>query len=360
MVLTRLLINNFRNIEQASISPTPDFNFLIGANGSGKTSVLEAIYTLGHGRAFRTLHTNRIIRHDQPAFVLHGRIADKEYIQRDIAVGLMKDRLGSTKIRINNDDRPGVAALARLLPIQLITPEGFRLLNGGPKYRRAYIDWGCFHQSPDFFQKWSNYRRLLKQRNAALRQTLRYEHILPWDQELAPLAEEISALRLEYSRAIIAGIMETCAQFLPECTLTFSFQRGWDKDRNYATLLEQQFQRDRELTYTAHGPHKADFRIRTEGVPVEEVLSRGQLKLLVCALRLAQGEHLSQRSNQKCLYLIDDFASELDECRRHLLGVRLKAAYAQVFVSAISADHIIDMVDEKGKMFHIKKGKITP
>lgn len=356
MALTRLLIKDFRNIEQADLQLAPGFNFLVGANGSGKTSVLEAIYTLGHGRAFRSLQAGRVIRHDEAAFVLHGRLEGKE---REISVGLTKNRAGDSKVRIDGSDGHKVAELAQLLPMQLITPEGFTLLNGGPKYRRAYVDWGCFHNTPGFFNAWSNLRRLLKQRNAALRQVSRYSQIRPWDQELVPLAEQISLWRAGYSAAISAEITATCSQFLPEFDLRFSFQRGWDKESDYGELLERNFERDRALTYTASGPHKADFRIRAEGTPVEDLLSRGQLKLLMCALRLAQGEFLTSQSGRRCVYLIDDFASELDDSRRRLLAERLKATQAQVFVSAISAEHVIDMTDEKGKMFRVEKGKIA-
>jgi len=356
MALTRLLIKDFRNIEQADLQLAPGFNFLVGANGSGKTSVLEAIYTLGHGRAFRSLQAGRVIRHDEAAFVLHGRLEGKE---REISVGLTKNRAGDSKVRIDGSDGHKVAELAQLLPMQLITPEGFTLLNGGPKYRRAYVDWGCFHNTPGFFNAWSNLRRLLKQRNAALRQVSRYSQIRPWDQELVPLAEQISQWRAEYSAAISAEITATCSQFLPEFDLRFSFQRGWDKESDYGELLERNFERDRALTYTASGPHKADFRIRAEGTPVEDLLSRGQLKLLMCALRLAQGEFLTSQSGRRCVYLIDDFASELDDSRRRLLAERLKATQAQVFVSAISAEHVIDMTDEKGKMFRVEQGKIA-
>ena len=356
MALTRLLIKDFRNIEQADLALAPGFNFLVGANGSGKTSVLEAIYTLGHGRAFRSLQAGRVIRHDEAAFVLHGRIEGSE---REISVGLTKNRAGDSKVRIDGSDGHKVAELAQLLPMQLITPEGFTLLNGGPKYRRAYVDWGCFHNTPGFFNAWSNLRRLLKQRNAALRQVTRYSQIRAWDQELVPLAEQISQWRAEYSEAISTEIVATCGQFLPEFALNFSFQRGWDKESAYAELLERNFERDRALTYTASGPHKADFRIRADGTPVEDLLSRGQLKLLMCALRLAQGEFLTRQSGRRCLYLIDDFASELDDSRRRLLAQRLKATQAQVFVSAIATDHVIDMSDEKGKMFRVEQGKIA-
>ncbi|GKW13016.1 DNA replication/repair protein RecF [Pectobacterium punjabense] len=356
MALTRLLIKDFRNIEAADLALVPGFNFLVGANGSGKTSVLEAIYTLGHGRAFRSIQAGRVIRHDQSEFVLHGRIDGTE---TERSVGLSKNRQGDSKVRIDGSDGHKVAELAQLLPIQLITPEGFTLLNGGPKFRRAFLDWGCFHNEPGFFAAWSNMKRLLRQRNAALRQVSHYGQLRAWDQELVPLAERISEWRAQYAKAIANDIAATCTQFLPEFSLGFSFQRGWDKESEYAELLERQFERDRMLGYTALGPHKADFRIRASGVAVEDMLSRGQLKLLMCALRLAQGEFLTRQNGLRCLYLIDDFASELDSTRRRLLAERLKATHAQVFVSAVSAEQIEDMIGEKGKMFRVEQGKIT-
>ncbi|TCV95479.1 DNA replication/repair protein RecF [Biostraticola tofi] len=359
MALSRLLIRNFRNIESADLALASDFNFLVGANGSGKTSVLEAIYTLGHGRAFRSLQAGRVIRHEQEQFVLHGRIESSEEAGRETSVGLSKSRQGDSKVRIDGSDGHKVAELAQLLPMQLITPEGFTLLNGGPKFRRAFMDWGCFHNEPGFFTAWVNLKRVLKQRNAALRQVSRYAQLRAWDQELIPLTAQISQWRAEYSQAIAADITATCAQFLPEFRLDFTFSRGWDRESEYGELLERQFERDRALTYTASGPHKADFRIRADGVPVEDMLSRGQLKLLMCALRLAQGEFLTHQNGRRCLYLIDDFASELDIGRRRLLAERLKATGAQVFVSAVSADQIRDITDEKGKMFHVEQGKIS-
>lgn len=101
MSLTRLLIRDFRNIETADLALSPGFNFLVGANGSGKTSVLEAIYTLGHGRAFRSLQIGRVIRHEQEAFVLHGRLQGEE---RETAIGLTKDKQGDSKVRIDGTD----------------------------------------------------------------------------------------------------------------------------------------------------------------------------------------------------------------------------------------------------------------
>ncbi|VFS30210.1 DNA replication and repair protein [Escherichia coli] len=147
MSLTRLLIRDFRNIETADLALSPGFNFLVGANGSGKTSVLEAIYTLGHGRAFRSLQIGRVIRHEQEAFVLHGRLQGEE---RETAIGLTKDKQGDSKVRIDGTDGHKVAELAHLMPMQLITPEGFTLLNGGPNTEEHSSTGDAFTTNPDF------------------------------------------------------------------------------------------------------------------------------------------------------------------------------------------------------------------
>lgn len=359
MSLSRLLIRDFRNIENADLTLSAGFNFLIGANGSGKTSVLEAIYTLGHGRAFRSQHNTRIIRHGQPAFTLHGRVYSDPIQPAPTLLGLTKNRQGESTVRIDGTDSHKVADLALLLPMQLITPEGFTLLNGGPKYRRAFLDWGCFHQQNGFFTAWSQLKRLLKQRNAALRQAVRYDHVQHWDRQLIPLAEQISQWRADYMQAISEHIIASCQQFLPEFSLSLAFQRGWEKESPYQEILTGHFARDKILMHTSWGPHKADLRIRADGAPVEETLSRGQLKLLMCALRLAQGEFFTRHSGRHCLYLIDDFASELDEHRRQLLATRLTQSQSQVFVSAIHAEHIQFMMTKNSRLFLVDQGKIT-
>lgn len=146
MSLSRLLIKDFRNIEHADLALSPGFNFLVGANGSGKTSVLEAIYTLGHGRAFRSLQIGRVIRHEQDAFVLHGRLQGEE---RETAIGLTKDKQGDSKVRIDGTDGHKVAELAHLMPMQLITPGvGQQVESGGGRHLHPSPVDGCPRRAP--------------------------------------------------------------------------------------------------------------------------------------------------------------------------------------------------------------------
>ncbi|MDF7666554.1 DNA replication/repair protein RecF [Orbaceae bacterium ESL0727] len=362
MTISHINIHHFRNIEHAELSLSPSFNFIIGDNGSGKTSLLEAIYMMGHGRAFRHTQANRIIQHDQPELVLFSKL--QSIHQQTHSIGLAKSRTNDSKtkdnrIKIDGDEGFRLIDLAKLLPIQLITPEGFDLLIGGPKYRRAFIDWGCFHHYPEFIGLWNNARRLLKQRNSLLKQSTNYQQLLPWDKELAPIATQLNAIRADYTAHIFPDIIKTCLDFLPEYQLNCQYYQGWEEEIDYGELLSKQYQRDQFMNYTSQGPHKADIRFRVANVPVEDLLSRGQLKLLMCALRLAQGEYYAQQMKQPCVYLLDDFASELDHNKRDLLAKRLKLTHSQVFITAVNQEQISHMVDENDKIFHIKSGIIN-
>lgn len=355
MAISRLIIENFRNLTAVDLEFDNGFNFLVGNNGSGKTSLLEAIFYLGHGRSFKSAVSNRIISYNQPHFILHGKIQEQ---QHQWSVGLQKFRQGNSLVKINGEDGNKISDLANLLPIQLITPEGLNLLNGGPSYRRAFLDWGLFHHHHHFYSVWTNLSRLLKQRNAALNQVSHYSQLEIWDQELVKLAEQVSQWRAEYAAALHPAIEQTCQLFLPELEMNLSFYQGWDKEQNYAELLRQNFERDRNLGYTISGPQKADFRFKANGLPAEDVLSRGQLKLLMCALRLAQGEHLMAQKQRSCIFLIDDFASELDQFKRALLAQRLQQNGSQVFVTAITATQLEQMQPRQHRTFQVQNGSI--
>ena len=166
MPLNSLTITDFRCLEAAEIAADPHFNLIFGANASGKTSVLEAIGYLGRGKSFRGASTRSLIRHGASEFLLHGKVGTEA---REVAVGVRNSRDG-LQVSINGDRDGGAAQLAELLPLQVVEPDVQGLISGGPELRRRYLDWIAFHVEPGYLAAWRRFRRVLKQRNAALRE----------------------------------------------------------------------------------------------------------------------------------------------------------------------------------------------
>lgn len=247
---------------------------------------------------------------------MHGRICEHSLSsdQFELPVGINKQRDGSTEVKIGGQTGQKLAQLAQILPLQLIHPEGFELLTDGPKQRRAFIDWGVFHTEPAFFDAWGRFKRLSKQRNALLKSAQSYRELSYWDQELARLAEQIDQWRESYVNQLKMWQSSYVAHF---ARIRYRLKVLSRLGKRSALSIDsgKNFERDQQLGYTFSGPNKADLRIKVNATPVEDVLSRGQLKLMVCALRVAQGQHLTELTGKQCIYLIDDFASELDSLR---------------------------------------------
>jgi len=357
MSLSKLVIHQFRNISNATITFNPKINIITGANGSGKTSLLEAIYFLGLGRSFRSHLTSRIVQHEHKEFTLFSEIKQHDLIT---TIGLQKSKNGDSILKINGAISKKLSTLTHYLPLQLITPESSTMLSGSPKNRRAFLDWGVFYHDPLFYQNWARIKRLLKQRNAALKQCKTYNELQIWDNELCILSDKISNQRNDYFEQLLVLIKKTLHDFLPDFEISCQFFCGWDKNnKSLADYLRDNFPRDSQLGYTTAGPQKADIRFKIEGYPVADVLSRGQLKLFVYALQLAQGLFLNSIDKKQCIFLIDDFSSELDQNKQQILAKHIADSNAQLFITVIEPNNIDKLFTQKNSVFHVKHGQIT-
>ena len=357
MSLTRLHIDSFRNITSAQLQLGEGLNLIYGHNGSGKTSILEAIYFLGMGRSFRSHLSQRVIQNSEDKLTLFANLNQGEQEQK---IGLRRFRSGETEVKIDGEKVKRLSTLAETLPIQVITPESFSLLFEGPKSRRQFIDWGAFHTDRNFYSAWANVRRVLKHRNQMLKNETPYQQVQFWDKELVRYAEIVTEIRKQYVGSLNERLKGIIEEFLPQIDVKVSFTRGWDSKTDYQALLQAQYPRDLAAGHTASGPHKADLRLRVGTLPVQDALSRGQLKLLVCALRIAQGKLLKQQIDKNSIYLVDDLPSELDARHRQLLLQQLSDTGAQVFVTAIEPAAIMDSLNTPPvKVFHVEQGRVT-
>lgn len=357
MALFRLKATNFRNFAELDLSPSPLMNLIYGLNGSGKSSLLEAIYFLSFGRSFRTHLAARVIQHGSEAFTIYSQV---KHIENSVLnIGIEKNIQGKVKLRLDQENISSLSYIAKLVPMQLINPDTFELLTTGPQMRREYIDWGLFHVEQSFFDLWIRHQRVLKQRNAAIQQQKSANEIKSWDIEFVRTAEEISLLRNNYVTQLFPIVHEVLEKLIHLDSLSLEFYSGWDTSYSLVDLLNKNFHRDMALGYTQLGPRRADLIIKMDKTPVQDVLSRGEQKLLVCALKIAQGIYLQRHTGKNCIYLLDDLASELDHIHRHKIIALLADLKAQVFISAVDVSVFPDIHSYLGKMFHVKHGHIT-
>ena len=356
MILTRIGIRGLRNLKDAELQPAAGANLVYGANASGKTSLLEAVYLLAHARSFRSAQIRNVIAADQQVLLVHGQITDPQG-ENQIRLGIERTR-DSTTLRLNQQSVRQSSLLAQKLPLQLLTPESIRLLEQGPGQRRRYLDWGLFHVEHTFHSAWNDYTRALKQRNAALRSGSDPEQVRLWDATLVERGEQISRLRERYVdslRDTLSRISERLLGFAPD----FAYRRGWKKELDLESALQTALERDRQHGATSVGPHRADLVCLVDGVPAQERFSRGQLKMLVCAMRLAQAEHLAIKQSRRPIFLVDDIAAELDPGRRNALLAILNESRVQLFLTATEREQLDVSGWESRKMFHVEHGKIA-
>jgi DNA replication and repair protein RecF len=360
MTLKRLSIQHLRNLESVDIFPSDRVNLIFGENGSGKTSILEAINVLGLGRSFRSHKHKPLINHRQQSFTVFGRVSCEG---TDVPIGVNRQANGEASFKANGMLVPSAANLATHLPLQVINADTFLLLEGSPKVRRQFMDWLVFHVEPGFFQIWKDTQRCLKHRNSLLRHDRidRFE-LATWDRELVQLTESMHDLRAKCAALFSETFLGLVEQFLAIKGIGLSYFRGWDKEVSYAEILAAGLERDRRQGFTQIGCHRADLRITLDGQQAVEVLSRGQQKLLVCALKIAQGLVFSNVTGKQCIYLVDDLPAELDERHRSLLIDWLDSMGTQVFITGVEQSALVASWQDKPavdvKLFHVEQGKV--
>ena len=358
MSFIRLDISSFRNLGSVSIDPiSSGFNFFYGNNGSGKTSILEAIYYLSRGRSFRCSLTSRIINKDTDKLSIFAQI--KTPTEPVIPVGMERQRGGEVRIRVAGQENTSFSELAALTPVLLLNSNCYNLLEAGPVFRRKYLDWGAFYSSSNYLVIWKQFERALRQRNANLRARSSQRELQVWTAELVKNGILLDQARREVMLNLQPIFMDTIAKLLALDNLAMRYDCGWKEEGSYQDALDQSVEQDMHLGYTQQGPHRADIKYVLGRVPIKDILSRGQQKLFVCAMIMAQGALLQGCNNRKPIYLVDDLPSELDKVSRSNLIALLAKQETQVFLTAVEREILTECDIKPVKMFHVEHGNVT-
>jgi DNA replication and repair protein RecF len=356
MSLIKLDIYNVRNISRATLNPSSTINFIFGDNASGKSSLLEAIYILGRLKSFRSNNLKKVIHFDEQQLILSGQVS--QATELPITMGVRLDHK-QIETRFNQQTIKSRSEFAYALPLQLIHPKSYKLLDAGPQLRREFIDWGIFNTHKEYLLHWRNFKKTLSQRNSLLKRRL-INQLQVWDKELLKYCTIMTDYRRSYLEQLKPIFLDVANQFLKLDQLDLTFYAGWDQTKNYELALQASVEKDLKYGYTTCGPHHSDFKLLVNEKLAKEYVSRGQLKLLVLALKLAQVKYLqNQRSVFSCI-LIDDLASELDKTNKKKLLSFLANTGMQVFITATDREDFGDISQfSKSTMFHVEHGRIN-
>lgn len=357
MCIIRLDINNVRNIHSQTIYPSPRFNFIYGRNASGKSALIEAIHILGRAKSFRTASIKSVICFNQEHLTVSGQV--QHHNSPVFQLGIQLDGK-DIEIRINQQRSLKRSDLAYGLPLQIIHPKSFDLLDASAQIRREFMDWGIFNEDHRFLEEWRKYKKALVQRNTILKLRA-IDQLDVWNNELVKYGTIVNTYRQNYIQKLKPILFDMLARFISLHNVDIGLISGWDT----STSLEQSLYEDRGKDirdgFTHSGPHRDDFLLTINNKVARDVVSRGQLKLLVICLKLAQIEYLFKEKGITSCILLDDFAAELDKPTRANVLIFLNNLNSQVFITATEKQEFGDVINiEDFKMFHVEQGEIKP
>jgi DNA replication and repair protein RecF len=418
-MIDRLQVTHLRNITRADLK-VADCNVFIGANGSGKTSLLEAVFLLSRGKSFRHHQPKRYIQHHQAAVTVHAALTDAT------TLAIQKQLDATTMLRLNQNTVYTQSPLTQQLPTLLIDPSSMDMLEQGSASRRQLLDWLAFHMKPGFHPQWLAYQRLLKQRNKLLKQSRQLsnnqrQELSAWDKGLANHAALIHYYRQQVFNDWQPYFERCVAALLPRYAgkISLSYMAGYDADTPLDEQLAERLTQDLQQGFTRIGSHRADIQVhwRSQAATKEtstlkeqaaNVLSRGEKKLLITALKLSQlpllladnglsaasrliveKDPLASTTGSVAMepsevggtvavkdieadstvditgftpiVLLDDVTAELDEAAIQILLSTLAALKCQVFITSLTED-ILPLLQQYWpgfKLFHVKQGVIS-
>lgn len=358
MILTQLQIRQLRCLVDVRIEPSPGLNLITGANGAGKSSIIEAMHLLGYGRSFRGRVHDGLIRTGAAHLEVYVEWLDRN--QQPHRAGL-RHAGNSWEARLDGAPTPSLAELCAQLAVVTFEPGSHDLIAGGAEHRRRYLDWGLFHVEPDFLPQWRRYARALKQRNALLKSGPSAAALGPWDRELADAGESLTRLRQVYLEWLEPFIGAEALAFLAELgQVTLEFRPGWKRtDLSLADALLLNRERDMAQGYTGVGPHRADWRMGFAGLPGREELSRGQEKLTALACILGQARGFAAHRGDWPVVCLDDLASELDLVHQGQVLTAVVGSGAQVFLSGTHLPELLAEAAPPFRLFHVEHGLIS-
>lgn len=363
MILKRLSILNYKNIEQADLDFSPKVNCFIGQNGMGKTNLLDAIYYLSFCKSSTNPIDSQVMRHDSEFFVVQGLYKTEQGDEEDIYCGMKRRQKKSFKR--NKKAYLRFSEHVGFIPLVMVSPSDSELILGGSEERRRFMDVAISQHDKEYLAELINYDKALQQRNALLKQEEEP------DTDLLSLWEEMMAR----SGTIIYHRRKKFITELTPIFQSFYTQISGDRERvsleylshgdrgNLLDTISEGRAKDRIMGYSLHGTHKDDLIMQLDGYPIKREGSQGQSKTYLIALKLAQFDFLRRSGHTTPILLLDDIFDRLDASRvEQIIHLVSGDTFGQIFITDVNRGHldrILASVTGDYKLYGVENGIVT-
>lgn len=317
MILKTLRVQNFRTHSDFILEIGEKSTLISGANGSGKTSLLEAIYFALQGTSFRS-SDKEILRNDGSSWFRIDLKDSKDSLRTIIFNNAVQK--SKKQFLVDGNKKARLSANLRI-PVVLFEPDDLQLLSGSPTRRRNFLDYFLSQIFPSFQLALARYNKALKQRNNLLkRDNVSKDELFPWNLMLAEYGAEIISKRQDFLELLNSRIEEVYFEISgvkDEIKIDYLGEKV--SKNEILAILSENIERDKILGYTNFGPHKHDIQFIFNKKPAQNVASRGENRSLVLALKFIETDILADLTSKRPIVLLDDVFSELDDDRQKLL-----------------------------------------
>ena len=365
MILEQLSLLNYKNIEQAQLTLSPNVNCLIGANGQGKTNVLDAIYFLSFGKSATALTDGACVRHDAEFMMLQGKYRSALMEEEEISCGIKRGQ--RKRMRRNDKEYKRLSEHLRVIPLVMISPADEQLVSGGSEERRRFMDIVLSQVSPNYLAALIRYNKSLQQRNAMLKQEEEP------DAQLFEVLEEMMSMdaaviyqeRQAFVRDFVPIFQTMYARFCNAASEEVDILYDTHASRgDLLPILVRDRAKERIVGYTLHGPHKDNLELLMNGHNVRREASQGQTKTFFIAMKLAQFIYLKSMGEHRTpILLLDDIFDKLDAGRVACIVDYVSGDdFEQIFITDTNREHldsILAATHREYKLFEVKGGEVA-
>lgn len=357
MHLKHLRLTNFKNYEEAELQFSDKINCFVGANGVGKTNLLDAIYYLSFCKSYFNPVDSQNIKHEEDFFAIHGTYNRNG--NDSSKVSCIQKRNHRKQFMLNGKEYERFADHIGLFPLVMISPYDRDLINEGSDVRRKYIDSVISQFDKIYLDNLINYNRALFQRNSLLKGFAEREYydlslIEIWNEQLIKFGMDIYRKRKDFIQDFIPVFKQYFSIISNNREMVDITYESQLHDKTLDKLLKESFEKDKVLRYTTTGIHKDDLSFGINSYPLKRFGSQGQQKSFIIAIKLAQFDYTKNIKGFKPILLFDDIFDKLDETRvTQLIQLVSQDSFGQVVITDTQYDRIKKLTNSLAATYHV-------